>query len=113
MGDALDGGLEQDGRGGAIDIVVAVDEDRFAGKDGREDALDGATDAEELRWIAGWIIEKGFERGVEEVCSGGGRFDAPGDENLRYRERTVEGRRKSLNRLRISTGFQKPRGRLL
>jgi hypothetical protein len=28
-GDALDGGLEEDGGGGAVDVVVAVDEDGF------------------------------------------------------------------------------------
>ena len=46
--DALDGGLEQDGGGGAVDVVVAVDEDGFGGEDGGEDAFDGSGHSEEL-----------------------------------------------------------------
>ncbi len=45
-GDAFDGGLEEDGGGGAVDVVVAVDEDGFGGADGLLDAGYGDVHAE-------------------------------------------------------------------
>ena len=62
-GDALDGGFEEDGGGGAVDVVVAVDEDRFAGADGALDAGDGDIHAEHEHrieeMVEGWG-EEGF-----------------------------------------------------
>ena len=46
--DALDGGLEQDGGGGAVDVVVAVDEDGFGGADRGKDAGYGFRHAKKL-----------------------------------------------------------------
>src|SRR5438445_4661600 len=44
--DPLDGGLEEDGGGGAVYVVVAVDEDRLAGANGLLDAGYGQVHAE-------------------------------------------------------------------
>ena len=56
-GDPFDGGLEQDGGGGSVDVVVAVDEDGFAGADGVLDAGYGQVHAQ-------------HEHGVDEVVEG-------------------------------------------
>ena len=45
-GDALDGGLQEHGGDGAVDVVVAVDEDGFGGEEGSADAVDGFVHAE-------------------------------------------------------------------
>ena len=58
-GDSFDGGFEEDGGGGAVDVVVAVDEDGFAGADGTLDADYGDVHAE-------------HEHGVDEVVDCGG-----------------------------------------
>ena len=71
--DALDGGLEEDGGGGAVDVVVAVDEDGLAGVDGLLDAGDGFTHAEEKEGVV-----EGVEGGGEEGGCSGGIGDAAG-----------------------------------
>ena len=64
-GDSFDGGLEEDGGGGAVDVVVAVDEDGLAGADGPLDARHGHVHAE-------------HEHGVDEVVDGWGEEGAGG-----------------------------------
>ena len=71
-GYALDGGLEEDGGGGAVDVVVAVDEDGLGGGYGLLDAGDGGAHAEHEERVV-----EVFEGGVEEALRVG---DAAGDE---------------------------------
>ena len=47
----FDGGLEQHDRGGAVDVVVAVEQNGFVARDGRFDALDGGLHAEHEKRI--------------------------------------------------------------
>ena len=73
VGDALDGGFEQDGGGGAVNVVVSVDQDGFSGLDGGEDAFDGGSHAEELCGVVGGRVEEGIDARVEEgFCGFGG-----------------------------------------
>lgn len=83
--DPIDGGLEQDGGGGAVHVVVAVDEDRLAESDGLLDAVYGAIHAEHE---VGWM--EVVERGVEEGFGDGGGGDAAGDEEVGYGARAAE-----------------------
>ena len=71
VGDALDGGLEQDGGGGAVDVVVAVDEDGLTGLDGAFDAGDGFGHAEQEVGIVE-MVEGGCEEflGLGDVAGG-------------------------------------------
>ena len=61
-GDALDGGFEENGGGGAVDVVVAVDEDGLGVGDGTLDAGDGSGHAEEqvgvVEVVEGWGLRK-------------------------------------------------------
>src|SRR6266704_3221915 len=59
-GDSFDSGFEQDGGGGSIDVVVAVDENGLAGSDGMLYAGYGQVHAE-------------HECGVDEVVDGWGK----------------------------------------
>jgi hypothetical protein len=60
-GDTFDGGLEEDGGGGSVDVVVTVDENGFAGADGVLDAGYGEVHAEHKHGIDevvdGWVEE--------------------------------------------------------
>ena len=64
----FDGGLEQDDCGGAVDVVVAVEQDGLAGGDGVLEALDGSGHAEHEKGI----VEVGDFR-IEEGEACGGR----------------------------------------
>jgi len=73
----LDGGFEKDDGGGAVDVVVAVEEDGFFVADGALKAFDGGGHAEHEKGIVEvsdfWIQE----------CVCGGRFrDAAGNEQF-------------------------------
>ncbi len=60
-GDPLDGSLEEDGGGGAVDVVIAVDEDWFGGPDRPLDAGYGQVHAEHehgvVEIVDGWVEE--------------------------------------------------------
>ena len=76
---SLDGGLEEDGGGGAVDVVVAVDEDGLGGADGLLDAGDGG-------FMPSMSVEgRGGRRGLGWRKRLGGRevCDAAGDEEGR------------------------------
>ena len=60
----LDRGLEQDDRGGAIDVVIAVDEDGLVPGDRLLDARDRRCHAVQRVWV-----EQVFERGTKELGS--------------------------------------------
>ena len=85
----FDGGFEQDDGGGAVDVVVAIEQDGFVGGDGALETVDGGGHAEHEKGI----VELGYF-GVEESegfsCIG----DASGDEEFSE----DEGRRASLAR---------------
>jgi hypothetical protein len=68
---AFDGGFEKNGGGGAVDVVVAVDEDGFSGADCMLDAGYGHVHAEHKHGAV-QIIDGGFEEGL----SGSGLRDA-------------------------------------
>ncbi len=51
--DALDGGLQQNGGSGPINVIVAVYKDRLRGLDGSEDPFDGRCHAKHLCRIGG------------------------------------------------------------
>jgi hypothetical protein len=69
--------LQQDDRGDAVNVVVAVDQDRFAIADGALDALARRTDAVN----SGGIVQISERRSDESpvVVFGG---DAPANENV-------------------------------
>ncbi len=67
----FDGRLEQDDRSGAVDVVVAVDEDRLARGDGLLDARDRCCHA-----VQGVGIEQVIERGMKELRGRSGIGDA-------------------------------------
>ncbi len=73
----LDGFGEEDDRHGAVDVVVAVEEDLFPILDGEGEAGDGAGEAEQL----GAGVELA-EVGMEEGLGGGGVSVAAPDEYL-------------------------------
>ena len=82
--DALDRGLEQDGRGGAVDVVVAVDEDRLAAATALLDAGDGRGHAEQQR------RDRADRRARDERnCRASGRIPRA-DKQLRDRRRAAE-----------------------
>ena len=62
----LDGGLKQDDGGGAVHVVVAVDEDRLACRDGLLDARDCVGHA--MQSVG---VEQMVERRMKEVCGFG------------------------------------------
>lgn len=70
-GDSLDGGLEEDGGGRAVYVVIAVDEDGLGAGDGELDAGYGGSHAEEevggVEVVQGGVKE-GF--GVGDVARG-------------------------------------------
>ena len=70
-GDALDGGLEEDGGDGAVDVVVAVDEDGLGGCDGVLDAGDGGGHAEKEKGVVE-IVEGRGEEGAQITDGAGG-----------------------------------------
>ena len=63
--DSFDGRLEQDGRGGAVYVVVAVDKDGLGLRDGFLDAGDGGSHAEQESGVVQVV-----ERGLKEVFGG-------------------------------------------
>ena len=73
----FDGGLEENSGGGAVDVVVAVDEDGLLGGDGLADARDGAIHAEH-----GERVEEVADARVEEEVRVSGSDDAAGDEEF-------------------------------
>ncbi len=73
----FDGGFEQDDGDGAVDVVVAVEEDGLARGDGAFEALDGGGHAEHEKGI----VEVG-RLGIEEGEGLGGRGDAARNEQL-------------------------------
>ncbi len=85
--DALDGGFEQDSGGGAVYVVVAVNEDRFRILDGCQDARDGRGHTQHLCGIGGWVIEEFGEAGIEECFCCGRRCNAARDEDPCYGKR--------------------------
>ncbi len=66
----LDSGLEQNDGGSAVDVVVAVDEDRFTRGDGLLDTFDRDSHPVERIWI-----EQVVQRGMEELRGGSGIHD--------------------------------------
>jgi hypothetical protein len=77
-GGALDGGLEENGGDGAVDVVVAVDKDGLAREQGAADAVDGGAHA--VHRVG--VVEVG-ELGREEAARGGDVSVAAGDEQAR------------------------------
>ena len=77
----FDGGFEQDDGDGAVDVVVAIEQDRLARGDGSFDALDGGGHAEHEKGI----VEVG-RFGIQEGEGFGGRGDAARDEQLSENE---------------------------
>ncbi len=76
-GDAIDRGLQENGRSGSVDIVVTVDENGFPGGHGLLYAGNGAVDAQhELGGME--VIECGVEEGIR-LRGGAG---AAGDEEV-------------------------------
>ena len=73
----FDGGFEQDDGDGAIDVVVAVEENGLAGGDGALEAIDGGGHAEHEEGI---VEVRDF--GIEEDVGGGCSGDAAGDEEF-------------------------------
>ncbi len=73
----LDSRLEQDGRGGSIHVVVAVDQDRFLGGDGLLNARDGAIHAEHRVWI-----EQVLDTRIQKMLGFGGGANAAGQQQL-------------------------------
>ncbi len=69
--------LQQNDRGDAVDVVVAVDEDRFAVADGTLDPVTGRTDAVN----SGGIVQIGKSRSDESAVVILGR-DAAAHENV-------------------------------
>jgi hypothetical protein len=55
-GEHFDGRLEQHDGGGAVDVVVAVEQDGFAAGDGQFEAVDGGGHAEHQEGIVSWPI---------------------------------------------------------
>ena len=73
----FNGGLEQDNGGGAVDVVVAVEEDGFARGDGGFEAMDRSCHAEHEKGI---VEEREFR--IEEGVCGCGGGNSAGDEEL-------------------------------
>ncbi len=76
-GGHLNGGFEQDYRSGAIDVVVAIEEDGFVLGDGVFEACDGAAHAEHEKWVVEVV-----DGGIEELEGGFRGVDAAGDEQF-------------------------------
>jgi hypothetical protein len=81
-GEHFDGGFEQDDGDGAVDVVVAIEEDRLARGDGALNALDCDGHAEHEKGI----VEVG-RLGIQESESFGGGGDAARYEQLRKNDR--------------------------
>ena len=92
----LDGGFEQDNRGGAVDVIVAVDEDRLARRDGLLDARDGGGHA-----VQSVGVEQVVESGMEKLRGGRGVGNAALDQQGSDRSGNAGCRRESLDGGRI------------
>ncbi len=95
----FDRSLEQHNGGGAVDVVVAVEQDGLLAGDGRFDAFYGGLHAEHEQWIVqlrDFRIEEGegFAGGVDAAC----------DEEFGEDERNVRRLRESFGFLRMRLG---------
>jgi len=73
----FDGGLEQDDRGGAVDVVIAVEQDGFLARDRCFNAFNGSLHAEHEKRI----VQMGYFR-IEKCKGFGGGVDTAGDEEF-------------------------------